>query len=194
VYCALLTRDSGGQLSLIRAPYLNLGGLKTKGLDIALNWSIPLSAMGLSSSGVLKVGSDIGLMNSYETAIFPGDAFVNSAGTNSAQTSSLPKTKHSTTFGYQQGATEIALNWQYLAAMTDRSKLSNPASTVVGSKAYSKFDLTGRYQFNNNLEVRAAISNLFDKTPPFAASGSFVDPAVYDIVGRAFTVGARFKF
>jgi outer membrane receptor protein involved in Fe transport len=193
IYCTLISRDAGGQLSLIRAPYLNLGGLKTRGMDIAVNWSIPLSAMGIASSGIVKLGSDIGLMKSYQTAIFPGDAFVDSAGTNGAQASSLPKTKHTTTVGYQQGAAEVALNWQYLAAMKDRSTLTNPASTVIGSKAFSKFDLTGRFQLKHNLEVRAAISNLFDKSPPFASSGSYVDPAVYDIVGRAYTVGVRFK-
>ena len=44
------------------------------------------------------------------------------------------------------------------------------------------------------------MTNLFDKKPPFFASGSSgtqaldTVPGYYDVFGRSFFVGARFKF
>lgn len=40
-FCGLLTRDSNGLLQLIQTPYLNLGGLKTSGIDVQFSWDIP---------------------------------------------------------------------------------------------------------------------------------------------------------
>ncbi|HEY0939866.1 MAG TPA: TonB-dependent receptor [Steroidobacter sp.] len=191
VYCQLINRDASGQLVLIRTPYMNLGGRRTKGVDIALDWRLPASILGIQSDGEFFLNSNIGYMLSFEDALFPGDRFVDSAGTNGAQVDSRPKSKRFTTLGYRQGPAQVSLHWQYISAMRDRSILTNPASTVVGSPSYNKFDLSGRYRLNDGVDVRFSITNLLDEAPPFAASGQYTDGGVYDIIGRAFTLGVR---
>jgi len=62
----------------------------------------------------------------------------------------------------------------------------------IGSYVY--WDLGGKARFglsgDNELEIYADISNLFDKKSPLGAVGS----PYYDVVGRYFTFGARMRF
>jgi outer membrane receptor for ferrienterochelin and colicin len=49
---------------------------------------------------------------------------------------------------------------------------------------------------DQKVEVFGAISNLFNKNPPVDAPSSFgpTNNVLYDVLGRAYRVGARFKF
>jgi iron complex outermembrane recepter protein len=55
--------------------------------------------------------------------------------------------------------------------------------------------LFGSVAVNERFEFRAGITNLFDKGLPIVASSqTSTDVAVYDAVGRAFTVGVKARF
>ena len=68
--------------------------------------------------------------------------------------------------------------------------------------SYDWFDLSLRFNVNDNLTFTAAVQNLFDKDPPVVGSsiGSTsynsgnTYPSTYDALGRRFAVSARIKF
>ena len=49
-FCQLLQRDSNGLLQVINTPYLNLGGLKTQGIDLQFGWNAALETSGSAAA------------------------------------------------------------------------------------------------------------------------------------------------
>ena len=64
------------------------------------------------------------------------------------------------------------------------------------------YDLAGAYRFKladeNSLEVYLKIENLLDEDPAVVAaaniSGLQTNPAIYDVIGRAYRLGVRMAF
>ncbi|MCC5827433.1 TonB-dependent receptor [Alkalimonas sp.] len=59
--------------------------------------------------------------------------------------------------------------------------------------SYITWDLTSRYNVNDNLQVRAGILNMFDKTPP-RRPGMFSQGGFYDVIGQRLTLGVNYTF
>jgi outer membrane receptor protein involved in Fe transport len=188
-FCQLITRDSNGQLDLVRTPFFNLGGLATSGIDFVVNWSTE------TGIGDFSANSAITYVNSYEIQTLPGEDFVDEVGT--IRFFGIPRPDFSaiTTFGYSRDKLDLSLRWRYIASMDDRSILDNPNTTTPGVPSYNKFDLIGRYAISDELSVRAGITNLADEDPPVVAGvPGITDTQTYDIVGRSYFVGASYEF
>jgi iron complex outermembrane receptor protein len=191
-FCALLQRDSSGLLQLINTPYLNLGGLKTDGVDLQLAWSEALSDMGLSRvPGKAFVNTYIGFSPEYSIQTLPGTQFQNFAGTNTIG-STFPRWKGLTTIGYQLGGGSVALRWRVQSAMEDVTAVTTPKTPGIGVDAYNLFDLIGSYEINKTWSLRGGITNLMDRGPAFVSSSQVnTDPSVFDVVGRSYFVGVH---
>jgi iron complex outermembrane receptor protein len=194
-FCALLSRDSSGLLQVINTPYLNLGGLKTDGVDIQLNWRAAVADLGLSGlGGEVSVNSGISYTNHYSVQTLPNTKFAEFAGTNTIG-ASYPKWKALTTFSYRDGPAMVALRWRYLDSMKDVTSVTTPATPGIGVKAYDLFDLIGTFDVRKSWQVRAGVTNLFDKGLPIVSSSqTSTDTSVYDAVGRSFYLGLRATF
>lgn len=199
-YCQLISRDPQGQLLQVATPYLNLGGLKTDGIEVQVHWGVPAPFIG--KSGKLYVDSAIGWLNNYKVQLLPGAAFVDytavsngGAGPSSVPPRATPKWKALTTFGYRSDMLGLGLRWRYQGALHDVSYVLTPNNVQVGVPAYNLWDLFGTVKVNSKIEFRAGVTNLFNKGIPFVASSqNSADPALYDIVGRSFYVGAKLAF
>jgi len=188
-FCQLISRDSNGALDLIRTPFFNLGGLATSGIDFVVNLDTE------TDFGDFSADTAITYVTSYEIQTLPGEAFVDEVGT--IQFFGIPRPKLSaiTTFGYRRGDLDLALRWRFIDSMDDRSILNNPNTTTPGVDSYSKFDLIGRYSFNEELSVRVGITNLTDKDPLVVGGvPGITDTQTYDIVGRSWFLGATYDF
>lgn len=107
----------------------------------------------------------------------------------------MPKWKALTTFGFRSDNFGLGLRWRYQGPMRDITAVTTPANPSVGVSAYNLFDVFGSVTVNQRFELRAGVTNLFDKGLPIVASSqTSTDVAVYDAVGRAFTVGVKVKF
>ncbi len=107
---------------------------------------------------------------------------------------------------WAMGPWTAGLRWQYLDGVTqDAIALggTDPADFAKPSiGSYSYFDLSGSYDINEMWSVRASIDNLFDRDPPVVGNeyGGTTEnsgntfPAVYDPIGRYFTVGVTARF
>jgi iron complex outermembrane recepter protein len=193
-FCQLLQRDSNGLLQVINTPYLNLGGLKTQGIDLQLGWSLPIGA------GKLFTNTGIGYLMKYSVQTLPGSAFQDFDGTNTIAanqtvSNSFPKWKALTTVGFTQGGALVSVRWRYQNAMADVTSVTTPATPGRGVPAYSLVDLFGSYDLNDKWQLRAGVTNLADKDSVLVASSqTSTDTSVFDAVGRSYYMGFRVGF
>jgi outer membrane receptor protein involved in Fe transport len=190
-FCQLLQRDSNGLLQVINTPYLNLGGLKTQGIDTQLAWSTDLIG------GRLFANTGVGYLMKYSVQTLPGSAFQDFDGTNTIannQTSSnsFPKWKALTTVGFSKAGATVSVRWRYQNAMADVTSVTTPATPGIGVPAYNLIDLFASYDLNKTWQLRFGVTNLADKDSVFVSSSqNSTDTAVFDAVGRSYYLGFR---
>ena len=191
-----------GQMIDITNSYLNAGGLNARGLDVESSYRF--SANNLVSSWDGNFG--LRLLVSYlgrQTTTIPGTAgniVVDRAGdigTNS------PKLRATLTANYSNGPLYVNAQERWIGSgVLDKTFGPNDISAAdnnVGSVFYT--DLTVRYKLGGgeNYEVYGTVNNVFNREPPrqigtFTLVGTNVLRGLYDLVGRNFTAGLRFKF
>ncbi|HWJ70755.1 MAG TPA: TonB-dependent receptor [Sphingobium sp.] len=200
LYCQLIERDTAGQLVTVATPYLNLGSLKTDGIEAQVNWTVPAPFIG--ESGKLFVTAAVGWLNSYKVQLLPGSGFLDytaisngGAGPGSVPPRSTPRWKALTTIGYRSQVINTGLRWRYQSAMADSTSVLTPTTAQIGVPAYGVWDLFGSIKVAQNFDLRAGVNNLFDKGLPYVASSqNGTDVALYDAIGRSFYIGAKLSF
>jgi outer membrane receptor protein involved in Fe transport len=190
-FCQLLQRDSNGLLQVINTPYLNLGGLKTQGIDLQLGWSLE------SLGGRIFANTGVGYLMKYSVQTLPGSAFQDFDGTNTIAanqtvSNSFPKWKALTTLGYARGGATVSVRWRYQNAMADVTSVTTPATPGVGVPAYNLIDLFASYDLSDKWQLRLGVINVADKDSVFVASSqNSTDTAVFDPVGRSYYMGFK---
>ena len=105
--------------------------------------------------------------------------------------SGVPRWRANATVGWRGDRYSAQARARYLSAGVYNNQL---VLTNGNIPSYVYWDLGGKARFalagDNEVEVYADISNLFDKKSPLGAVGS----PYYDVVGRYFTLGARMRF
>jgi outer membrane receptor protein involved in Fe transport len=200
LYCKLITRDINGQLVTVATPYLNLGALKTDGVEFQLNWS--MAAPILSPTGQVFLNSDIGWLHDYEVQLLPGTAFTNytaisngGAGPTSVPPVATPRWKALTSVGYRASQWSLGVRWRYQGPLADISSVLTPTAAQIGVASYNMWDLYGTLAVGRHAEFRAGVNNLFDKgLPVVASSQNSTLVSLYDAVGRSFYVGMNYRF
>jgi outer membrane receptor protein involved in Fe transport len=191
-FCALLTRDANGLLQLIETPFLNLGGLRTSGIDLQLGWELDLAGIGLGSgAGRVLFSTGIGYSAEFAIQTLPGTAFQDHGDTNTIG-ASHPKWKALTTLGYAHGDLSVSLRWRHQDAMADVTSVTTPATPGIGVRAYELFDLVGTFSLNQRWQIRAGVTNLTDEDSVLVSSSqTSTDTSVFDAVGRSYYLGLR---
>ncbi len=186
-FCTLLTRDSNGLLQLIETPYLNLGGLRTSGVDLQFSWSADVGP------GNLYFSTGVGYSEEFAVQTLPGTQFQDYGGTNTIG-SSHPELKALTTLGYGFGGATVAVRWRYQDAMADVTSVTTPTNPGVGVPTYNLYDLVATYEFNDQWQFRAGVTNLTDEESVFVSSSqTSTDTSVFDPVGRSYYFGVKFS-
>jgi outer membrane receptor protein involved in Fe transport len=94
------------------------------------------------------------------------------------------------------------VRWRYLPSITPEGAIRTTAQ-YHDTPSYSIFDVSGRYSFGEQWELRFGVDNLLDKDPPIVnlrtvAEGytqtGVTNPAFYDVLGRRYYVGKKFQF
>lgn len=202
-YCGLISRlPTNGDISVIENPLFNLGGYRTTGVDIGIDWALPMSMMGASGAGELRVSSNISYLDSFEIQTLEGAPFFDYAGTiGNTQidpfATARPEWKGITTLSYRVGPATIGLNWRYLGKMENAANVGTNG-TAPPTEAMNYFDLNARYTLTDSVELRAGIVNVMDKDPPIVtidANGQAqTNATTYDIIGRRYFVNMKVRF
>lgn len=199
--CAVITRDQGtGQLLDVKTPFLNLGSLKTDGIEFQAHLGV--GAPFLGETGRLYVDTAIGYLLNYKIQLLPGapvldytGVSVGGAAPGGVPPRATPIWKALTTFGYRSDAMSLGLRWRHQGSLRDNSAVLTPANAQAGVGPYNLWDLFGSVKVMDSFELRGGVTNLFDTGLPFVASSqNGTDVALYDAIGRSFYVGVRFGF
>jgi len=200
-FCRLIGRDqTTGQILQVATPYLNLGSLKTDGIEAQVHWGVRAPFLG---DGVkLYVDTNIGYLNNYKVQLLPGSAVLDYTGISVGGTSpgsvpprAAPRWRALTTFGVKNDSFGAGLRWRYQSSMKDASSILTPANAAVGVPSYQLWDLFGSVKVSKNFELRAGVNNLLDEGLPFVASSqNNTDTALYDAVGRSYYMGLKIGF
>jgi outer membrane receptor protein involved in Fe transport len=193
-FCSLLTRDANGLLQLIETPYLNLGGLKTEGVDLQLDWQVELN-----DRWSAHFNTAVGYLLDYSVQTLPGSAFQDFTGTNTIAanhtvSNSFPEWKALTTVGIGFGPLSTSVRWRWQDAMDDVTSVTTPATPGKGVATYNLFDFFASYDFNTSWQLRFGVTNLTDEGPvTVSSSQTGTDTAVFDVLGRSYYMGVRVR-
>ena len=207
--CGLVSRDGNGLITQVRNFNLNLNTLITRGWDIEAQYILPINPLGgrVSLRGLATIVNDLITVDSAGVA-------VDRSGMNGSPVSSPSGIPRYTVNGYLTFESDLfttQLQVRYLSAGVYNAELVGPGQTgydplktnsisdnSIGAWTY--VNLNGSVNVwkkgNSKLEIFGAISNLLDKAPPNDAPSSFgpTNNVLYDVLGRSYKIGARFKF
>ncbi|WP_232494619.1 TonB-dependent receptor plug domain-containing protein [Novosphingobium kaempferiae] len=193
-----LANTSGPNFINVQA--FNLASIDTSGFDIeaSYRWQQPFGLPGSFTVRALathinKFVTDTGL---------PGTIPVDSAGVNTGNT---PDWKWLAIQTYENDKFSIlvqerwfsdgVLGHQYVVCETGQCPASTPnAPTIDQNFMPGAFymDVGATYNLTKQVTAYVKVDNLFDRDP--AKSPFFVNPNLYDVVGRTYRAGIRFRF
>ncbi len=210
-FCSLITFANNdtvaGQITGVQGVTSNVAEFRTRGLDFQASYRQRLDEIGLK--GVLSVNvlathvltfkssTDVSTLfpNGIDRAGQTGAAFGGPAG--------LPKWLVNTTIDYEVGGVGVNANVRYVSpsyqnngqygpdqAGYDTTQATSISNNHISAVAY--LDMGLRYNFGSDrrFQVFFNVDNLFDRDPPLPANGT----AYYDLLGRTYKGGVRFKF
>jgi iron complex outermembrane recepter protein len=192
-YCELTGRNlNDGTISNVLLANQNVGGFRTKGLDLEADLRYPLPLGALSFNGTLNYAYQ------WDVQLLPGNPWQSVNGEVVPTVSTLqpltPKLRGLFRPSYEIGSFRLGVRIQYIASMVDPTFLVNPATALPGVPAYIYYGLDAGYRFGA-VNVRAGIDNLTNKEPPVVrGTPSVTSPTTYDTIGRRFFVGATISF
>ena len=207
-YCAFITFDNTPfGIANIASTSVNLSELEATGFDYEIVYKVPLDLLPFQLPGDLDLRL-IGSHVSELTSTAPGSAPVERAG--SLQNNGVPEWTANFSASYTLDKLSVNLGARYVSESLYDSTLIGPdaagynpalsnsiADNVFPAEAY--WSLGASYNLidegDRKLQVFGQINNLFDKDPPvFAAIAVNSGGNPYDVVGRRFVGGVRFKY
>lgn len=194
-FCQNITRDANGRIENVDQPTLNLGGYRTRGIDMQVDWQIGLDAIGIQGNKVLNINSVITYLDSFKLQTTPGGSFTEYAGSIGGAPNALPTWKAVTTISYGSDVLNLGARWRFLSDMEASARRTNPLSSTPGVPSYSLFDLFGSVKVSDDFTLRGGINNVANKQP-LVLNGTIgtTDPSSYDVIGRSLFIAATAKF
>ncbi len=201
-YCQLFGRNPNNfGIQGVQTASLNLSALNLTGVDLSVDWRIPVGDNG-SALGFKLLATNTMAVEQQETAT---DPFIAREGSISQTVASaFPEWKAVLTTSYSVSSFLFRYNLRWIDAMRVVNNDALLSAPTVGLKPwvpnYFYHDVTARWAPNDTWEVQLGVNNIADKAPPTYTTDAQVgiqsntDPSTYDVLGRrAFlTVGMKF--
>ena len=177
-FCSLFRRAANGQVLTVQEGYVNGAYIDFTGASVEILYRKDIfnGRMDVAVSGFRPMS-----LNSSTNNI------VNS---NSIGLNGQSDFQYQGSVAYNTDLWGASLQGNY----TSGPHLANPQNAdladILTFDDYWLFNLGGYYNLSEKLTFRAAVSNLFDREPPFP----FVGTGVYDILGRRYNVSVQYTF
>jgi iron complex outermembrane recepter protein len=218
--CSFVTRDAAGTLTHVSILPANVLSQTARGFDIEATYRVPLTSLSDSLDGDFTLR----FMGTRSLRMTTVDVLgqtiegtgVNAEGMGTAPSSGfwMPKFKANITATYALDPFTASLTMRHTSAGVYNRQFREcttgcPTATALNPTIDNNdipganyFDLALSYKIDgDNLEAFASVENVMDKDPPqvagslgaafFTGSGALT---VYDIMGRLFHAGVRFKY
>lgn len=173
----------------------NLGTQKLSGLDMHLNYSLPLEGR-----GKLSWDSTTSYYFKYDIQVAPGAPFTPTAGLVTGLSGTIPRWRTYNVLTYQLLPFTFELAHTYYASATDMTEVEGYDPNIP---AYSVFDASVSYRLKGNsrwfrgLQLSLGVNNLGNKLPPKSATFdglSNADITEFNPIGRLYYVTAKYRF
>ena len=198
--CGTYNLNNTSGPNYINVQSFNLASIKTSGFDIeaSYRWQRPL---GLSGNFTLRALATHIREYLTDTGL-PGTIPVDSAGVNQGNTPDW-KWLAIQTYETDRFSLTVQERWfsdgtygeQYVVCAPGSCPVSTAnAPTIDNNSMPGAFymDVGGTYNIREDVTAYFKVDNLFDHDP--AKSPNYANPALYDIVGRIYRAGVRFRF
>ena len=211
--CALIIRTPGAtnQFDILNQP-LNLASESTKGLDIEASYRFNVEDLLPSMGGAVTIRALGTHYISYKVDPgLPGSIITERAGS-----VGLPDWRYSMAVNYSNGPISLSgtvrgvtsgvinNNWIECTTGCPTSTGDNPTYDDISAAAARYLDLAATYKFGEDLQYEAFfnVRNVFNKDPAIIPNGPTgyqswtnnpVNASQYDVLGRVFSAGFRFK-
>jgi len=214
-FCDLITRSAGsGALfgdpaAAVIATNLNTGSLKTRGVDLQVNYRLDLADLGLDKGSITAnlVGSYV---DRYVIEPLPGLGEYDCAGYfGNTCGGPTPEWRHKLRLTWRTPwSVDVSAAWRFIGAVSLDTTSSAPLlagaapATDARIRSYDFFDLAASAQLPHDLTLRVGVNNVLDEDPPLIGTGGLgggfgngnTYPQTYDSLGRYVFVGLSAKF
>lgn len=207
-FCSQITRNAAGVITQVDVLPVNVAKQVASGIDFEASYRTPLFGGNLT----LRALATRFIKSTTDDGITP---IVDLVGTNSTLGSlrtSLPKWRYTASIGYDseplsmsltaRGFSDGEINTTYVECSS-----SCPASTAANMTINDNympgaiyFDANVTFKMSDGVQAFVAVDNIADKDPyqmPYGpsigANPISVNPVLYDVLGRTFRAGIRFK-
>jgi len=200
-FCDLLQRAPSGTLAAAPgvgfvATNLNIATVSTAGFDAQVRYSTDIGNL-----GGLRFDYSATLLDQNDFVPFPGGNAIECKGVvdNGCIQPVNPEYRHRMTATWASNFDlDLSLTWRFFSSTDDEPVAANPEiDEALPSISY--IDLSGIWQLNDTIEIRAGVLNLFDEIPPVSSSSGpplgngNTFPTIYDTARQIFA-GINFKF
>jgi outer membrane receptor protein involved in Fe transport len=208
--CSLLSFDADGHVAQVRNITQNIAAAAGRGVDVEVGYrrAIQLFREGGERVGLRMFWSHLS-ENSTQTDRSNPVTYTNFAGQVGA--GSLPADAITGILTYGAGPFHLSLAARHIGKGVNNAAWNRPlqrpevTDNTIGSVTY--LNIEGGYAWDKgggNLELYVDVQNLFDRDPPMvpqlfdnslaqAINNGGTNSGLYDMLGRRFTVGVRFR-
>ena len=187
-------------LDPVNQPILNLGGIKTSGIDISANFNLPVEKLAWGNGGGgIYFSSYVNILDKHKIQAFPDEDFADFAGLVDL-TVAYPELRLTNSLTVETGPVTLTGVWRHISDMDDISAVGGAATTIEGADSYDYFDLIARVNVNDKFEIYGGINNISNKQPPQLGGEpvgtvfSNTNQGYYDGIGRSFYLGVNAGF
>ncbi|HEX5264801.1 MAG TPA: TonB-dependent receptor [Phenylobacterium sp.] len=186
--CNTISRTASGAISAISNPLINIGGIKTRAIDLNILWTSPDT-----SFGHFAVSSYTTFLLEFTEKQPTSDGFTNIKREGTERGSpdqAYPKTKSNLSLDWDKAEWGATGTLRYMSGVNETG-----ADNRLGARTY--FDAQVRWTpafLGDQYRIAAGVNNLFDKDPPGCITCGLnnFDPNIYDAPGRFFYL--RFSY
>jgi iron complex outermembrane receptor protein len=184
-----------GPIEFVVLDYVNLGSLRTSGIDVDLRWRGPATPAGRFTFGLNGT-----YVRSYELASEGAPAI---SGVGNQWLGPIPRWRHYASLGWEYANWTVTLAQRFQGGYREPDDLTLDWSTGeygadrrVGT--YSLVDVQAQYAGFRNARIGLGVRNLFDRDPPFtqfpvafasAGNAYYADPR-----GRTYYLTLKYAF
>ena len=200
-YCAFVNReyapaafDFYGAPRNYLSPYVNQGGIQSRGIDLEVDWGLRFGETDLFKAvpGGISVNIVANYLDRYAVSPFQGAAYINYTGT---VTNNSYRDRVLSTFGYSVGPASLGFRWQHLPAAGPDPGTPNQ---VGAANAYNEVDFFASWALTEYLTLRGGVDNLMNAWPVWVGANASTTAvgstnSNYDTVGRRFYLGVKAK-
>ena len=198
----------GGRDAVVNTPS-NIGSIRGAGIDVSLKFAAPRQSWGQVSGGIdiayltrwdaraegVNAGNWVSALGYYNDVV-PVNP---NAGLSNATRGLNNRWRHTAQVTWQNPSWMAQLSQRYQSKIRDQNLAAATGAGTTGPRdvsPYEQYNLVVRYSGIKNLNLSLGVSNLLDALPPLTNHTGYRGylNSVADVLGRAYTLSAEYRF